>query len=129
MFDWLKKRFARQPAPEPNPLAPWDERLGVLTRRTSELRRSAATLLSLRGELERGVLKARQQASEARRKAEEPAAQRIAVVLAEDAERADKRADELQAELERVRIEADGLAETVRTLEAEAEQLRRERSA
>src|SRR5690606_24536492 len=51
MIGWLKRRFTRRaPERETDPLAAWDERLQVLSRRTSDLRRSAATLLAMRGE-------------------------------------------------------------------------------
>ncbi len=129
MIGWLKKRLGLgEPEKAPDPLAGFDQRLQVLTRRTSELRRSAATLLSLRGDLERGIEQAKAQADEARRKASDPAAERIRSVLEDDAERAQQRAVELQAELERVRVEAAALSETVQSLEREAEQVRRERA-
>lgn len=130
MIGWLKRRFTRRaPERETDPLAAWDERLQVLSRRTSDLRRSAATLLAMRGELERGLAQAESLAEEARRKAADPAAQRIAAVLEEDAAAAERRAESIRVELERVEVEAAAIAETVQTLEREAEQLRRERTA
>jgi len=93
-----------------------------------DLRRSAATLLAARGEIDR-ALKAAQAAEEQARARLAQAAGRpdVVSVLEGDLAKARDRQKPLSDERERIDAEAKGLAETVGKVEAEAEALRRER--
>ncbi len=54
LFDWLRKKMtSRKPARTTDPLAAFDQLIEDLERQGAEVRKSAATLLALRGDLSR----------------------------------------------------------------------------
>ncbi len=53
MFDWLRKRLRRSPPPVTDPLAAFDQLIEDLERQGAGIRKSAATLLALKGDLAR----------------------------------------------------------------------------
>ena len=128
LMGWIKGRFAKPKSVEDDPVKAYDRRLDTLTSRAAELRRTAATLLAARGEIDR-ALKAAQSAEEQARSRLAQAAGRadIVQVLESDIARAQERAKPLADERVRIDVEAKGLSETVAKVEAEAEALRRER--
>ena len=130
-LSWLKSRFASKAAPEDeDPVAAFDRRLQTLAERAGEMRKSAATLLAARGELDRGIEAAREAEKHARARIVDAAGKPdVAAVLEADAERAAKRAESLAKDRERFDGEAAALAESVAKVEEEAEVLRRERAA
>jgi phage shock protein A len=125
---WLKARFTKKAA-EDDPVKAYDQRLDSLQARATELRRSAATLLAARGELDRSIGAAQEQESQARERLVKAAFKPdVAAVLQADVTRAQERARALSEERGRLEDEAGVLAETVGNIEAEAETLRRERA-
>jgi phage shock protein A len=52
-FDWLRKKLRRTPEPVKDPLAAFDQLIEDLERQGAEVRKSAATLLALKGDLTR----------------------------------------------------------------------------
>jgi len=130
LMGWIRERFAKPKVAGDDPVKAYDRRLDTLTARAAELRRSAATLLAARGEIDR-ALKAAQAAEEQARTRLAQALGRPAVakVLESDLKLAQDRQKPLADERERIDAEAKNLAETVSKVEAEAESLRREREA
>lgn len=53
LFDWLRKKMLKKPAREVDPLAAFDQLIEDLERQAAEVRKSAVTLLALKGELSR----------------------------------------------------------------------------
>jgi len=118
-LNWLKKRFGKAPEEE-SPVAAFDQRLDTLGARASELRRSAATLLAARGEIDRAIASAKDAEKQAReRLAQAAGRQDVATVLEADAARAVERQKVLLEQRERLESEAMALAETVGKVEAE----------
>jgi len=69
-FDWLRKKTSKKPAGGVDPLAAFDQLIEDLERQGAEVRKSAATLLALKGELSRSQERyARRLEELARRKA------------------------------------------------------------
>lgn len=126
-FDFFRRRRSRE---DGDPIAAFDRYIETLERQGAEVRRSAATLLALRGELSRSAERYRRRLDE------------IAERLAVAGERNDERArealerDRLQArqlltstEESIVRAEADGqlLMDTARELSEQLAELQAER--
>ncbi len=133
LIAWIRRRFARAPKTRRDPLlAAFDQRITELDGRASELRRSAATLLATRGELERGQAAAEMRARQCRVRADEAQkaaeAQARAVSLA-DAEAADTEARGFAEQMAKVDEDAQAIAETTRKLEGELASLKQERAA
>jgi chromosome segregation ATPase len=122
--DW----FSRKPAAPSDPLRAYDARLDALAERAALLRRSAATLLAVRRDLDRKLLALQQRTTHARAQAErardEPD---VRAVLEADLERLGRDGEALT--LQRARVDQDALALTgaVGTVEQERETLSRER--
>ena len=126
-FDLFRRK--RKPT---DPLAAYDARLDALAQRAQLLRKSAATLLAVRRDLDRRLdafaAKERdaQARAEAARQAGDPQA---AEVLANDALARERDRDALAIQRERVATDAQDLTDAVGALNAEFEQLSRERDA
>lgn len=106
-FDWLRKKTPKKPARGVDPLAAFDQLIEDLERQGAEVRKSAATLLALKGELSRS------QERYARRL--EELARRKAV--------ADTQGDaKISQTLERDRVQAESLLNTTRESLLRAEQ-------
>jgi len=126
LFDWFRKK----PAKPVDPIAAYDARIDALAQRAQLLRRSAATLLAVRRDLDRrgAELEAREEtaqkrAENARASGDEAAAD----VLTEDGKRAARDREPLAQQREKVARDATDLAEAVKSVEAESEELQRER--
>ena len=133
LLDWLRKRFKRKPkVVRDRRLLAFDIRIDELTRRASDLRLSAATLLASRGELERGRDAANERARQHRRRADEAKkagdAQAQAVLLA-DTENTETEARGFAEQLVKLDEDARALADTSRSVEAELASLRQELAA
>jgi phage shock protein A len=130
LWSWFKKRIGRSPPEAEDPVKAFDQRLDTLGARASELRRSAATLLAARGEIDRAIVAAKDAEQQARARLAQAAGRAdIAAVLEADAARAVERQQALKEQREKLETEAKSLAETVGKVEADAEVLRREREA
>ena len=130
LWSWFKKRFGRAPPEAEDPVKAFDQRLDTLGARACELRRSAATLLAARGEIDRAIVAAKDAEQQARDRLGKAAGRAdIAAVLEADAARAAERQQALKEQREKLETEAKALAETVGKVEADAELLRREREA
>ncbi|OJH34002.1 PspA/IM30 family protein [Cystobacter ferrugineus] len=106
-FDWLRKKTPKKPERVADPLAAFDQLIEDLERQGAEVRKSAATLLALKGELSRS------QERYARRL--EELARRKAV--------ADTQGDtKISQTLERDRVQAESLLNTTRESLLRAEQ-------
>ena len=104
-FDWLRKKTQRRPAPVKDPLAAFDQLIEDLERQGAEIRKSAATLLALKGDLSRS---------------EERYARRL-----EEIDRRRVQADgdaKIASALDRDRVQAESLLHTTRESLARAEQ-------
>ncbi|MBS2030179.1 MAG: hypothetical protein JST54_19910 [Deltaproteobacteria bacterium] len=126
LFDW----FRRKPKQPTDPLAAYDARIDALAQRAQLLRRSAATLLAVRRDLDRrgAELEAREETALKRsRDARAGGDEAAADVLAEDAKRSARDREPLQEQREKVARDAADLAEAVKAVEAESEELQRER--
>jgi phage shock protein A len=129
---WLRRLFRRKPKVVRDPLLrAFDARIDELSGRASELRRSAATLLATRGELERGKESAAARAKQCRTRSEQAKkgdeAQARAVLMA-DAEAADQEARGFAEQLSKLDDDSRTIGETARKIEAELAALRQERA-
>lgn len=122
--DW----FRRKPAPPRDPLQAYDLRLDALGERAALLRKSAATLLAVRRDLDRKLQALQAQLTQAQAQAQRAGEDAtLRAVLGGDVERL--RRDLEAATGQRARVDQDALALTaaVGTVEDEREQLARER--
>ncbi len=125
-FRW----FRRRPAPAPDPIAAYDDLVSDLAAEASELRRAAATLLTVRARLgrelagleERGSM-LRDRADRARAGGDGPSA----AVLSADAAREDGRASALREELARTEADVEQLEQAARRVAQQVDRLRSER--
>ena len=115
-FRW----FRRRPAPAPDPIAAYDDLVSDLSAEAAELRRAAATLLTVRARLGREL---RDRADRARAGAD----RRSADVLSTDVEREERRATALREELARTESDVEQLEEAARRVAGQVDQLRSER--
>jgi hypothetical protein len=125
VFEFLRRRKKPSPPPEGDPLAAFDGMLASLDRQSAQLRRSAATLLTLRAGLARDRLRYQEQLTELPRRLAVAAAQGDA--LAERTLSRDE--DQVRARLvatEEALAHAEGNA---RLLLAAAEELADQRAA
>jgi chromosome segregation ATPase len=130
LLGWIKERFAKPKPVDDDPVKAYDRRLDTLTARAADLRRSAATLLAARGEVDRALKAAQAGEEQARaRLAQAQGRPDVVKVLEGDLALAQDRQKPLSDERERIDAEAKNLAETVGKVESEAEALRRERDA
>lgn len=132
VFDRLRWFFRGRRRVEPDdPLAAFDRRIDALAARAAELRRSAATLLSTKGEMTRAQSAARRRAAQVAARAGAAGRagdDRSAVVLEGDARAAEAEAAGFDRELARVDDDARALAEGTRRIEEELSTLRQERA-
>lgn len=129
---WLRERLSGRSLPAPvDPIDAYDRRIDALSGRGGELRRAAATLLALRGELERGLAAEEGKQRDARARLEQARGKSradVSAVLSEDLERATERMEAMSNELAQVGEDAKALGASAKEVEREAEQLRRERA-
>jgi hypothetical protein len=126
LLDWLR----RKPLPTVDPLAAYDARIDALGARGQLLRKSAATLLAVRRDLDRrsADLEGKQEQTAARAQAAKSEGDLdSASVLADDARKLGADLDALRAQREKVVRDAEDLAAAVKAVEAEGEELQRER--
>jgi phage shock protein A len=125
-FRW----FRRKPSPPPDPLAAYDDLVSDLDREGAELRRAAATLLTVRARLWRELAQAEQTCRVLRSRADQARAQEdagAAEVLGTDAGRLEQQADGLREALARTEVDVAQLKEGAARVGAQVDQLRGER--
>jgi len=125
-FRW----FRRRPPPPPDPIAAYDDLVTDLAGEAAELRRAAATLLTVRARLGREVSGAGELARVLRDRADRARAgddARTAEVLDADARREDDRATALREELARTETDVARLEEAARRVAGQVDRLRSER--
>src|SRR5262249_45840343 len=122
--------FRRRPVPAPDPIAAYDDLVSDLSSEAAELRRAAATLITVRARLgrelsdmERGGAALRDRTDRARAAGDA----RTAEVLAADARREDGRADGLREALARMETDVEQLEEAARRVAGQVDRLRSER--
>lgn len=125
LFDFLRRK--KQPE---DPLAAYEARIDALAERAQLLRKSAATLLAVRRDLDRKL--AALEAAERELKARQDQALRagdpeVVRVLKEDLQRLGRDRDPVLEQREKVARDAADLSEAVQHVEAESETLQRER--
>jgi phage shock protein A len=127
-FRWFRRRPA--PAPAPDPLAAYDDLVSDLSGEAAELRRAAATLLTVRARLSRELEGIARVARTLRDRVDQARAGgdvRVAEVLAADAHREDRRESALREELVRTESDVAELEEAARRVAGQVDQLRSER--
>ncbi len=124
MFGWFKKKIA----PPPDPLAAFDGAIESLERQGREVRKSAATLLSLKRDLERELERsARRREEVAQRLGAAGDDARAVHVLQGDWAGLDKADAATREALARAEADAGLLAEAAHGLTGQLESLRQER--
>ncbi|MCP3059903.1 hypothetical protein LXT21_14055 [Myxococcus sp. K38C18041901] len=124
---WKRKKERSRPV---DPLAAFDELLENLERQASELRKSAATLLALKGELTRAVERYTRRLAELdtrRAIAESRSDAKAVVVLKKDRVQAEALLASTRESLERAESDGALLLEAAAELGERVEELRRER--
>ena len=125
-FGW----FRRRPAPAPDPIAAYDDLVSDLAGEAAELRRAAATLLTVRSRLGRELPGMEQVARTLRDRADRARGGgdlRTAEVLEGDSHREDRRAEGLREELARTETDVAQLEEAARRVAEQVDRLRSER--
>jgi len=125
-FRW----FRRRPPPAVDPIAAYDDLVTDLAGEAAELRRAAATLLTVRSRLGRELSGSEQVARTLRDRADRArvaADGRTAELLDADARRQDARAEGLRAELARTETDVTQLEEAARRVASQVDGLRSER--
>jgi phage shock protein A len=87
LFDWLRKKTPKKPERPTDPLAAFDQLIEDLERQAAEVRKSAATLLALKGDLARSrerYVKRQEDISKRRAIADEQGDTKIALALERD---------------------------------------------
>ena len=127
LLDWWRRRRARA---APDPLTAYDQVLGALEQEGARVRRGAAALLALQGELRRSAERAAAQARELEARADDAQRrgdERAAAVLRADRTRSQEEGRAAQAGLARVEADAEVLVAVARSVDERAGALRRER--
>ena len=125
-FRW----FRRRPAPAPDPIAAYDDLVSDLSAEAAELRRAAATLLTVRARLARELSTIEEVGRTLRDRADRARAgadRRSADVLGSDVEREERRATALREELARTESDLEQLEEAARRVAGQVDRLRSER--
>jgi phage shock protein A len=125
-FRW----FRRRPAPAPDPIAAYDDLVADLSGEAGELRRAAATLLTVRSRLGRELSGMEQVGRTLRDRADRARVAgdtRTADVLDTDARREDGRATALREELARTESDVEQLEQAARRMADQLDRLRSER--
>ncbi|HTS79450.1 MAG TPA: hypothetical protein VMH40_02530 [Myxococcaceae bacterium] len=125
-FRW----FRRRPPPAPDPIAAYDDLVADLAGEAGELRRAAATLLTVRSRLGRELSGLEQVGRELLGRADVARAtgeRRAAEVLAADAAREEGRAGALREELARTESDVEQLEQAARRVADQVDRLRAER--
>jgi len=125
-FRW----FRRRPPPAPDPIAAYDDLVSDLSSEAAELRRAAATLLTVRSRLGRELSRMEELGRTLRDRADRARATgdgRTAEVLDTDARREDGRASALREELSRTETDVAQLEEAARRVGHQIHRLRSER--
>jgi len=125
-FRW----FRRRPVPPPDPIAAYDDLVSDLSSEAAELRRAAATLITVRARLGRELSEMERVGGTLRERADRARAggdARTADVLTADARREDGRADGLREELARTETDVEQLEEAARRVASQVDRLHSER--
>jgi phage shock protein A len=125
-FPW----FRRRPPPAPDPIAAYDDLVSDLAGEAAELRRAAATLLTVRSRLGRELSGMEQVARTLHDRADRARVGgdgRTAEVLDADARREEGRASGLREELARTETDVAQLEEAARRVAGQVDGLRSER--
>jgi phage shock protein A len=122
-FRW----FRRRPPPAPDPIAAYDDLVSDLEAEAGELRRAAATLLTVRARLGREVEQALLAARQLQGRSVQASSPADGEVLRRDAERMDRQAGELREALSRTEVDVGQLKDAATRVASQVEQLRRER--
>jgi len=125
-FRW----FRRRPAPAPDPIAAYDDLVSDLAGEAAELRRAAATLLTVRSRLGRELSGMEQVARVLRDRLDRARSAgdgRAAEVLDADARREDRRAEGIREELSRTETDVAQLEEAAARVARQVDRLRSER--
>jgi len=125
-FRW----FRRRPAPAPDPIAAYDDLVSDLAGEAAELRRAAATLLTVRSRLGRELSGMEQVARVLRDRLDRARSAgdgRAAEVLDADARREDRRAEGIREELSRTETDVAQLEEAAARVAGQVDRLRSER--
>lgn len=129
VFGFLRKK--KQPATKQDPLATFDGILEDLERQGTEVRRSAATLLALRGDLTRAQERQRARLTEIRDRLTEANTMgdaRAASVLERDEATAQRLLASTEESLARATVDAELLLEAAQGLARQVTELRAERT-
>ena len=127
LLDWLRKKPAPAAA---DPMLAFDRRIDALAARAGALRRSAATLLTVRRELDRkleGLGRHTRTARDNEDQARTSGDAATAAVLLADQQRFSADEAHLREQREKVTTDAAALSEAVQGIERELETVRRER--
>ncbi|MCP3143293.1 PspA/IM30 family protein [Pyxidicoccus xibeiensis] len=130
MFFGLLRKRKKEPSRPADPLAALDQLIENLDRQAAQVRKSAATLLALKGDLSRGVeryTKRLEELASRRGTAEEKGDARAAAVLKKDREHAEALLATTRESLARADTDAKLLLEAAGELGDRLEELRRER--
>jgi phage shock protein A len=122
--------FRRRSAPAPDPIAAYDDLVSDLSAEAADLRRAAATLLAVRARLGRELSGIEQVGRTLRERADRARGggdHRSLDVLTADADREERRASALRAELARTDSDVEQLEEAARRVAGQVDQLRSER--
>jgi phage shock protein A len=126
-FRWFRRR---RPPPPSDPIAAYDDLVSDLDAEAAELRRAAATLLTVRARLEREHGQAvatarnlRDRSDEARRRGDE----RSSGVLTADSQRLERQGDGLRESLARTETDVAALKEAAGRVAEQVDRLRAER--
>lgn len=128
MFGLFRRKKAQKPQ---DPLAAYDQLLERLDRQGAEVRKSAATLLALRGELSRAIERDRRRIEDAQRRQAEAASRsdtRGEKTLGRDVIELGKQLAASEEALARTRTDAELLLELADELGRRASELRAERT-
>jgi phage shock protein A len=126
LLDWFRKK----PPETVDPVKAFEQRIDALCNRASALRKSAATLLTVRRDLDRKLETLGKQIAVAQtngERAEQSGDSQAAMVLKNDQERFGKEKEHLSDQRAKVIEDAQALTNAVRTIESEVDELKRER--
>ncbi len=130
VFGLFRKRDKKQPAEAKDPLAAFDGVIAAFERQAAEVRKSAATLLALRGELTRDLERYRRRVADTRDravKAAERADHKAHATLERDVAEAQRLLEQTEGALARVEGDAQLLAGAAEELRAKVTELKEER--
>jgi len=127
-FRWFRKR--RPPPPPPDPIAAYDDLVSDLDAEAAELRRAAATLLTVRARLERELSQGEATARALQGRADHARSRGDTTsvgVLTADVHRLERQADGLRESLARTEADVSALKEAAGRVAEQVERLKAER--